>query len=376
MSEQLLPEFYAWCDESHRVDAFGAALSALAVRGRPLDVHLATRSNEEILAESVEDAVKVVRAAFMGLSCDGAFFHVELPSGRLVESQVMVYGEEGETKRATGPLRMFPPSLGGVVPSLLPWDLPIAGGSKHRPLEVEAAISLLVAQSDVEDLLVRLCASPHVPTGGCTGPDRWGAPVELAATYHADAGAVARDLALSWIHLHEGAPTERTAGLPMDVLQVRVASAPAGARVPIASAARRLQKLVQWLHEGYVGKASPPGIAFPGDDWITREVILAALSVPPASLLEALEAAADKPSEEWRAAERAAREALAAVKEGAPTYEADVRTTHHVRFLQGHAPFHVRRLPNGGVMLATHPYRILWPLWVDALALLGVRGAT
>jgi hypothetical protein len=32
----------------------------------------------------------------------------------------------------------------------------------------------------------------------------------------------------------------------------------------------------------------------------------------------------------------------------------------------------VRRLPNGGVMLATHPYRTLWPLWADALFLLGI----
>ena len=227
----------------------------------------------------------MLRAAFMGLSCDGAHFMIALPSGRLVKTHVIVYGEEGEIKSATGPLRMFPPSLGRLVPSLLPWELPIARGSKPRPLEAEAALSFLLAQADVEDLLVRLCASPHVPTGGCTGPDRWGAPIEIAATYHADAAAVARDLALSWIHHHEGAATERAAGLPLDVLRIRVESAPAGARIPVASAARRLQKLIQWLHEGYVGQASPPGIAFPGDDSVTREEILTALSVPPATLL-------------------------------------------------------------------------------------------
>jgi hypothetical protein len=373
MSEQLTPEFYAWCDEVHRIDAFGAALSALAVRGRRIDVHLSVRSSEAISAESVEEAVAVVRAAFIGLSCDGAFFRTELPSGRVVESQVMVYGEQGEIQRAAGPLRMFPPSLGGLVPSLLPWDLPIARGSKPRPMEAEAALSFLVAQADVEDLLVRLCASPHVPTGGCTGPDRWGAPIEIAATYHTDPAAIARDLALSWIHHHEGAATERAAGLSLDILRIRVDSAPAGARIPVASAARRLKKLDQWLHQGYVGEASPPGLFLPGDDTLTREEVLAALSVPPANLLEALETAAAKPDEVWRAAERAAREALAAAREGAPTYEADVRTIPHVRFLQEHAPFHVRRLPNGGVLLATHPYRILWPLWADALHLLDIR---
>jgi hypothetical protein len=44
-----------------------------------------------------------------------------------------------------------------------------------------------------------------------------------------------------------------------------------------------------------------------------------------------------------------------------------------VRWIEQHAPFHVRRLPNGGVRLATHPYRILWPLWADALHLLDIR---
>ncbi|WP_437651507.1 hypothetical protein [Sorangium sp. So ce362] len=31
-----------------------------------------------------------------------------------------------------------------------------------------------------------------------------------------------------------------------------------------------------------------------------------------------------------------------------------------------------RRLPSGGVVLATHPYRTLWPLWADALFALGL----
>jgi hypothetical protein len=41
-------------------------------------------------------------------------------------------------------------------------------------------------------------------------------------------------------------------------------------------------------------------------------------------------------------------------------------------FIERHAPNHVQRLPNGGVVLATHPYRTLWPLWADALFLLGI----
>jgi hypothetical protein len=47
-------------------------------------------------------------------------------------------------------------------------------------------------------------------------------------------------------------------------------------------------------------------------------------------------------------------------------------TSDHVYFLVDHAPFYIRRLPSGGVLLATHPYRTLWPLWADALFALGL----
>jgi hypothetical protein len=78
------------------------------------------------------------------------------------------------------------------------------------------------------------------------------------------------------------------------------------------------------------------------------------------------------PDDEWRAVESRALDLIEAKKQGAPTEEVNVSTGKHTRFIQRHAPFHVRRLPNGGVMLATHPYRTLWPLWADALYLLGI----
>jgi len=49
-----------------------------------------------------------------------------------------------------------------------------------------------------------------------------------------------------------------------------------------------------------------------------------------------------------------------------------VNSRKHLQFIQRHAPYHVRRLPNGGVLLATHPYRTLWQLYADALFLLGI----
>jgi hypothetical protein len=126
------------------------------------------------------------------------------------------------------------------------------------------------------------------------------------------------------------------------------------------------------------GLKAPPRtvqLAIAGDDELTREQVLAALSTPPDALLEALEASA-VPDAEWRAVEPVALDTLEATNRGAPTYEVDVTTEEHVRWIEQHAPYHVQRVPNGGVMLATHPYRILWPLWANALALLGIREAS
>ena len=108
---------------------------------------------------------------------------------------------------------------------------------------------------------------------------------------------------------------------------------------------------------------------------MTREQVLAVLETPPAKLLEALESVA-VPDAEWRAVEPIARENIEAKKRGAPTEEVAVNTLQHFRFSEQHAPHHVRRLPNGGIMLATHPYRTLWPLWAGALDLLGIRPLT
>ncbi len=104
---------------------------------------------------------------------------------------------------------------------------------------------------------------------------------------------------------------------------------------------------------------------------LSRETVLKALAAPPEALLEALEASS-VPDEDWRAIAPLALETIEASKQGATTREVDQTTRKHTRFIERHAPYHVRRLPNGGVMLATHPYRTLWPLWADALWLLGI----
>jgi hypothetical protein len=193
-----------------------------------------------------------------------------------------------------------------------------------------------------------------VPTGACTGEEDWIAPVEMCATYNASAAELARDLALSWMSLHDKESVSRIAGTSLEALHARVDAAPRGARVPMKGGSELTGSL-------------------------SRETVLKALATPPATLLEALEAAA-VPDKAWRAAEPQAREIMdllrqlgeAAEGDGPPAFRAKVTTRGHVRFLEEHAPFNVRRLPSGGMVLATHPYRTLWPLWADALYLLGI----
>jgi hypothetical protein len=135
---------------------------------------------------------------------------------------------------------------------------------------------------------------------------------------------------------------ERAAGMSLDQLHARVDGAARGADVVIA-----------------------------GGGKLSRETVLKAMAMSPTALLDALEASAPA-DDEWRAVESIAIEAIEAMKAGAPTRRVDLTTRKHVRFLEHHAPYHVRRLPGGGVLLATHPYRTLWQLYSDALFLLGI----
>lgn len=224
-------------------------------------------------------------------------------------------------------------------------------------------------------------ASRRVTTGACADVWGWGAPVETCATYHAGAASVARDLALSWVHLHDGDKVERAAGISLTALLARVEAAPRGASVVVAGNPKRaLEHLLleraaatsrETRHATLDAVRGGARVAIAGDAELSRETVLQALAAPPGALLEALEAAA-VPDDEWRAVEPLALETIEATKAGAPTHEVDVSTRKHVQFIERHAPYHVRRLPNGGVLLATHPYRTLWQLYADALFLLGI----
>ncbi|MEO5728498.1 MAG: hypothetical protein ABI134_07475 [Byssovorax sp.] len=290
----------------------------------------------------VKEVIAAVRAALTARTYVKAALNLILSSSNIVGFGVDVYREGYERRFSCGPLHVSPYDRA----DLLARRLEVALGGGAHPVEVEAAIAAIRMQKDIEALMIGLCApdaSARVTTGAWTEFADWGPPVRAFATYHADAASVVRDLALSWVNLHYDARTPHIAGMSLTALTARVGAAPRTACVTVAS-----------------------GVELP------REAVLGALAAPPGALLEALEAAAAVPDAEWRAVEPLALETIEATRAGAPTYEVDVSTRKHVQFIERHAPYHVRRLPNGGVLLATHPYRTLWQLYADALFLLGI----
>ncbi|WP_437876187.1 hypothetical protein [Sorangium sp. So ce513] len=355
------PRFYAWCDEAVRVDAYAAALSALVYPGALISVDCGT----ELRTASMDEAIALIRTHF---GRRGAYVGsgTLLPSSErfvlpyqrgpdyrfgspIVDFGSHCYTEAEERRDPTGPISMSPSDS----EDFFRFNLDLAWGRGPRCLEAEAEVTWHVIQVDLEDLLVRLCApdgSGRVRTGACTNAWQWDAPAVVCATYNADAREIARDLAVSWVHLHDRESVSRIAGMSLEALHARVDAAPHGARV-----------------------AMKYGSDFA--DWLSRETVLKALAAPPSLLLEALEASA-VPDDAWRAAARRAGEILDLTREieetgeGPPTWRVYTATSRHIRFLKKHAPFLVRRLPSGGVVLATHPYRSLWPLWADALFLL------
>jgi hypothetical protein len=338
------PYIHAWCSGPERAGAFIAALDDPADNGWRHEFNI--ESIDPPFARwsgllSFDEIAAAMRAHFAPGSHVATCGCVKLTSGRALSFDLHCYNEGYTQKYAQTPLEAQP----GVRDNLLPYFSAFAIGGPPRSVEIEAAIFTIRTQQDTEDLFLRICA-PHtnagVTTAICVDDLAWLAPIQACATYHSEAATVARDLALSWIRLHDHGQLEIAAGLSLADLREQMMGAPPDARVTVAK-----------------------------DTTLSREAILKAINAPPADLLEAL-AAAVVPDEEWRAVEPIALESIAATRAGVETYEATVTSRRHLHFIEQHAPYHVRRLPNGGVMLATHPYRTLWPLWQDALLLLGI----
>jgi hypothetical protein len=329
-----------WAPAEHRLDAFAGALSALTY------ARAACRFRRDVLRIgrgardcTVAEAITAARDLYGGGAAIEVALGATLGTRRMASVEVSLWDEAFS--------RVF---------------------DDYEPFHVDVLDSL--SQGEGEDLLGRICASPHVLTCASSISRAWPAPAEASATCNGD-GSVARDLALTWLHLRERTRVRDVAGLSLGVLRTRVEAAPPGTRVGVATS------LATWFahHEAGWG-AEPTGrIWSPGDAGLTREHVLAVLDTSSATLIEALEASAVPNDEGW-AAEEPEIEAVPARKQGTPAREADVTTDNDDDRIELHAPHHVRRLPNGGVMLAAHASRILWPLWADALSLLGIREAT
>lgn len=322
------PYFNAWTDDADRVDAFAAAASALFHSRRwdgiPLD-----------------QLVLEVRADFAAHSFAHTGGSAMLRSGNILNFDLDGYRDRHKGWFGGGPLQLSPDRRKDLFRN----SIEIAVSTGPRSTEDEATILAILGHQDIVELLMYLCVPDYqsiVITGVCSWSSDWGAPTQACATYHADAASIARDLALSWLHIHGGNRTSRVAGTPLEELATRIRTAPRQARILVASGVE-----------------------------LSREAVLEVLSLPPGALLDALEASA-LPDEEWRAAEPRALETIEAAKEGVPTYEVNVSSRKHLQFIERHAPYRVQRLANGGVLLSTHPYRMLWPLYADALFLLGI----
>ncbi|WP_437575972.1 hypothetical protein [Sorangium sp. So ce887] len=347
------PYFFAWCDEAERIGAFAAALPALVIPGMSIRVTMGSDVDRSV--SFVDEAVAMIRAHFGRTDAD-IYFAMEFDDRRSFYGHYRCFTGKSERLKPMGPIHLVP----AAVANILPLDLYLALGSGPRSVEAEAELTWHIVLDDLENLLLRLCApdaSRRVSTGGCTTAWTWLAPVSMCATYNADAREIARDLALSWVSLHDKEKVSLIAGMSLEALHARIDAAPAGARVV---------------------PTDKSGCSIP----LSRETVLKALAMPGSALIEALVAAADVPDEAWRAAEPRAEEIHNLTVQARARGERFTRgggslawvelTGEHVYFLVDHARFHVRRLPNGGILLATHPYRTLWPLWADALFALGI----
>ncbi|AUX48133.1 hypothetical protein SOCE26_096630 [Sorangium cellulosum] len=344
---ELGPGFFAWCDEPERLDALAATLSALIAPGALIRV----QTDEDFEAGSVDEALAIARARFGGQTSARVSFRMMLSGSKRALIDIWCHSEERERQVPHGPLTLNPWGKQDFLSS----DFDLAWGRGPRSIQVEAVVASQLIRDDLEDLLVRFCApdaSGRIPTGACTHEAHWNAPVDMCATYNAKAEELGRDLALSWVHLHDKESVPRIAGMSLQALHARVDAAPRGARVAMKGKSERSRSL-------------------------SRETVLKALAAPPSALLDALEASA-APDDAWRAAAPRATAILDLTRqisetgEGPPTWPVCTSTYGHIHFVKKHPPFHVRRLPSGGVVLATHPYCSLWPLWANALCALGL----
>lgn len=392
-ADRPIPALYAWVDEARAGEALVATLAAVfepdvpGDQGGPGYLEVFSQGGSS-RAQSVEEVRPIIRAA-----TDRGHGVMVRTIARLRSLGWFTRVDVGCTFADRGGARgcSFRVNLDDNV---MPDGLELTSSEADLPISVTAAMLGHFVQENLEQLFLSLCAPdahPRVAAGAYPMVNKlyeqylvdnpgWRAPLEMAATYHGD-HQVARDVAISWLYLHDGDRVASVLDLSLEELVARVEASPSGATVGLSSRGRHVIKHArdEWKEERDAWVCEAPHLLFRGprprfreDEDISREEVLAVLRTPSETLLDALEAAAI-PDDEWRKAEKLALDAIAARQEGEPTAWMGVDEREQRTFLEQHAPYHIRRLDNGGVMIATHPYRYLWPLWSDALRLLDIR---
>jgi hypothetical protein len=345
------PTFFAWCPETERFEAFASALTALVGESGLCTVYdFDAETDSEFIVHPAK-AVEVIRATYEKYGWQRAEIEFKARSGREITPCVQVHLDRRcyprQHDQADSALSIAFWAKGFEEGMLLPPELTRL--KRKRPsMKMDAGVAWQIAIWDAYDILVRFCtASLAITTGGCGEGWEWGAPITNAGTYHAD-GYPGRDLALSWMYLYENEPIDLPAGWPLDALRERVEASPPGSSV--------------WIID---------------EERLAREQVLAALDLPPKVLVEALEAAAAERHPEWETVEwelfRLLGEIQNEIKNAPDNVEMIPVTEEHIRFIEEHTPAYVKRLESGAIVLIAHPDRTLWPLWADALALLGIR---
>jgi hypothetical protein len=394
MSMRQEPEFYALVDEDNADEAYLATLSALydpVVVNSPDRIRI--RHDVATEGSSLEEVLAVKRKD-LHRGHSGTRIPFVTRSGQVLQDVTVTI----ERVRSDGGRSCL---LGVEKTDILPqdFDVPEAWYGKLS-IPVGAAIVGHIWQEYMDHIFLAMCAPDahsRVKMGVYNVLDKlygidlengigsigWQAAVEMAATYHGN-HEVARDLACSWFDLHEHRSADSYVHLSLDEMIMQVEKAPKGSSVGVSSQLDHVAKhgldesnacTVEFEQRTALNCVSPRP-RYPEDDELSREQVLATLQTPSETLLQALEAAAAAPDPEWVEAEKQALDALARLKESESSPWERLDRYKQRCFLEAHAPFQVRRLPNGGVMLNAYPYGYLWPLWARALDLLGIRPLT
>jgi hypothetical protein len=391
-------DLYALVDEANAHEAYLTSLSDLY---DPVVVNSPTRSRDEYdittVAASLKELLDLKREALRrGRSGTHMPFRTRL---RKYVLDVNVGIERVKCAQGNGGSRSWLLSVEDT--DILPKDFYIPASSCDKlSIPVDAAILGHLWQERLDRIFLAMCAPDEhsrvkmgvynildklygIDLENGIGSIGWHAAVEMAATYHGN-HEVARDLACSWLHLHEHRTADSYVHQSLDEMILQVEAAPKGSSVGVSSRLDHVAKhgldelnasslvVEQRTPLNYVS----PRPRYPEDDELTREQVLATLQTPSETLLQALEAVAAARDPEWIEAEKVALEVLAMFSEDVPSGWQRLDRYDQRCFLEEHGPFQVRRLQNGGVMLNAYPYGYLWPLWAKALDLLGIRKLT